>query len=107
MGYDLHVTRADDWSMNEGAWITPEEWLAVVRGDAELQLIADSEPYPAEWLHDPSGSGTTFEWSEGNVFVKNPTKPAIMKLETLASGLRAKVQGDDGEVYRDGEVATG
>lgn len=105
MGYDLHMTRADFWATNEGEWITPEEWLAAVRGDAELQLIGESEPYPAAWLRDPSDDGTCFEWSEGNVIVKNPTTPAIMKLEALANRLRAKVQGDDGEVYRGGEVA--
>ncbi len=106
MGYDLHVTRADDWSMNDEAWITADEWLAAVRGDAELQLIADSEPYPAEWLHDPTGCGATFEWSEGNILAKNPTKPVILKLEALANVLRAKVQGDDGEVYRGGAMAS-
>lgn len=106
MGYDLHITRADEWSLNESAWITPAEWLAVVREDAELRLISESEPYSADWVCDPSGSGTCFEWSEGNIFVKNPVKPAILKMEALAMCLRAKVQGDDGEIYKDGEVET-
>jgi hypothetical protein len=92
--------------MNDNAWITSAEWLTVVREDAELQIISDSEPYPVEWLRDPSDSGTCFEWDEGNIFVKNPTKQAIIKMEALAIHLRAKVQGDDGEIYRGGEVQT-
>lgn len=107
MGYDVHITRADDWSLNEGAWITAKEWLDVVRVDAELQLITDSEPYPAQWLHELSGEDVCFEWKEGNIFVKNPTKEAIIKLEVLANRLRAKVQGDDGELYKDGAVSAG
>jgi hypothetical protein len=104
MGYDVHITRAEFWALNDGAWITPDEWLATVREDSELQLVSDSEPYPAEWLRDPSGSGTCLHWSEGNVSVKNPTKAAIVKMESLATLLRARIQGDDGEVYMGGEA---
>ena len=107
MGYDLHITRADFWAINEGTWITREEWLAAVRGDAELQLMDDVEPCPAEWLGDPSGHSFCFEWNEGNVVVKDPTDAAIRKMRDIASRLGGKVQGDDGELYEDAEGRSG
>lgn len=91
--------------MNDAVWITSDEWLNVARGDPELELIAECDPYVVGWLRDSSDSGTYFEWHGGNIYTKNPTKQAIMKMEELARRLRAKVQGDDGEVYRNGEVA--
>ena len=106
MGYDLHITRANFWAMNAGSWIDPAEWLIAVHEDLELQLISESETYPAMWLRDYCNSEVCFEWIEGNVFLKNPTKAAIIKMEAIAGHLQAKVQGDDGEFYRDGDVVT-
>jgi len=102
MGYDLHITRAEDWSMNDGKWITPEEWLSAVREDTDLEIISESEPYVAVWLKDPSRTEFFFDWRKGNISTKNPTKSAIIKMEELARRLNAKVQGDDGETYENG-----
>lgn len=38
MGYDLHVTRADDWTESESSPITLNEWLAYVQEDPEMRL---------------------------------------------------------------------
>ena len=38
MGYDLHVTRADDWTESESSPITLNEWLAYVEEDPEMRL---------------------------------------------------------------------
>ena len=104
MGYDAYITRAEDWSsLDEGEWITPEEWLAVVDEDPEMDLICDSGPYVAAWLGDPSYTGTILSWEDGIIQIKNPTKEAILKMEDLARRSCATVQGDDGELYKNGE----
>ena len=104
MGYDVHITRAEDWSMNDGVWITPEEWLETVRQDPELEIVSETEPYVAAWLQDPSGIEIFFDLRRGNISTKNPTKEAIIKMGDIANRLQAKVQGDDGEIYQNGEV---
>jgi hypothetical protein len=43
-----YISRAKDWSMNHGDHISPQEWTAVVRGDPELQVVAETGPYIAE-----------------------------------------------------------
>lgn len=45
MGYNLYVTRADEWSQNEGCEIRAEEWIAVVNDDPEL-AIDERRPTP-------------------------------------------------------------
>jgi hypothetical protein len=106
MGYDVHITRAEDWSDNEGAQITPEEWLAFVRNDRELTALGQTEHCAAEW-HDPAGGAPVhIEWRRGNIVVKNPTRAVVLKMEALAERLGARVQGDDGEFY-EGGIAVG
>ena len=38
MGYDVHITRKDDWSDADGPTITRAEWLEYVSGDASMRL---------------------------------------------------------------------
>lgn len=102
MGYDVHITRAKDWSMNDGLWILPDEWLAAANQDVELEIITETEPYIVTWLKSASESEMDFYWSKGNIISKNPTEEIIIKMEAIANRLQAKVQGDDGEVYQNG-----
>jgi len=105
MGYDVHITRAESWAENEGYWISPEEWLRVVEEDEELRLDPhpSNGPYMAIWNGPSENPEPWFDWSDGNVFTKNPDAPLLAKMIELAGRLKAKVQGDDGEVYVHGE----
>lgn len=38
MGYDVHITRAEDWAEPGGEQISLDEWLAYVAADPELRL---------------------------------------------------------------------
>lgn len=41
MGYEIHITRAENWSdPDEARAITAEEWLEYVKRDPELKLAA-------------------------------------------------------------------
>lgn len=100
MGYDLHITRADHWANNDGCQISSQEWLEVVRNDPELTLELFNGPCFAVWNGECSyPAGGWFDWSEGNVYTKNPDRSVLLKMLQLATTLNAKVQGDDGENY--------
>jgi hypothetical protein len=100
MGYDFHITRAEDWSDRSQARITSEEWLAVVRSDPELRLDPQNGHYFAIWIDTETGSDKGwFDWFDGDIFTKNPDVRLLAKMLALAARLHATVQGDDGEVY--------
>lgn len=100
MGYDLHITRAENWTENEDQWITSDEWLSVVESDRELTLNTINGPFFTDWSVESRYESPWFDWSEGNIFTKNPDKKIIEKMLQLADRLNAQVQGDDGEIYR-------
>jgi hypothetical protein len=100
MGYDLHITRADLWAANEGREITRQEWHCLVADDPELALDpVNGEDY-ALWSGMCRYPDPWFQWWRGNISTKNPDRAVVNKMLQLASRLGAKVQGDDGEVYK-------
>ena len=112
MGYDVHITRAADWSdIGPGQDITAEEWLDCVREDAALEISPGDGDYFAVWSGPSRHGQAWFDWSDGCIYTKNPDPPVIQKAVEIAYALRARAQGDDGEVYlpdgqleRDGEI---
>jgi hypothetical protein len=99
MGYDLHITRAADWTESEDAPITAEEWLVVVAADPEMTIFSANGPYFAVWNGTGQLAESWLDWSEGQVFTKNPTRRELAKMLQIAGRLGAKVIGDEGEVY--------
>jgi hypothetical protein len=99
MGYDLHITRRKYWP-DEGDDITAQEWLAYVKQDSELRLQVENGPHFAAWR---GASGTAWlDWSDGQIYTKNPDALLIEKMVSIARQFGAQVQGDDGEVYEGG-----
>jgi hypothetical protein len=100
MGYELHITRKKLYVDEDGPEITWDEWKTYVATDPELRLAPELGKnmvamnikceYPDPWL----------DWYEGNIETKNPDEAILAKLLQIAAALKAKVQGDDGEVYR-------
>lgn len=100
MGYDVHITRKKNYADEGGPDITWDEWKAYVGRDAELRLAPELGKhmvamnikcqYPDPWL----------EWFEGSIDTKNPDEAILAKMLQIAAALNAKVQGDDGDVYR-------
>ena len=80
MGYDVHITRRENWWDEEGQDITAAEWEAVVAGDPGLAVAP-------MW------------WNAGRIVSKNPSDAVIATMREVAVVLEAKVQGDDGEHY--------
>jgi len=104
MGYDLHITRREHWSA-AGAEISKDEWLAYVQKDPELSFWPVNGPHMARWNGKSKHRDAWLDWFEGNIYAKNPEAPLIDKMVQIAEALNAQVQGDDGEIYRNGRDA--
>jgi len=99
LGYDVHLTRAEDWKQSAHHEITAGEWSDLVTADPNLRPDRDNGPHAAQWT-DPSGSVKGwFDWFGGAVYTTNPDRPAVAKMLEFASRLQARVQGDEGELY--------
>lgn len=98
-GYDIHVTRKAFWADTSGPRITLDQWNAYVHSDP--QVANDPANGPTDFL--VTVGSTTFPlWYNaelGELYAKDPTDEAVHKLENMARAMRAKVQGDDGELY--------
>ena len=99
MGYDLHITRAADWSDNANVQIAAEEWLSLTRADPELSADPANGRYAARWVAPGVDGSGWFDWYEGNVFTTDPNQALWGKMLEIAKLLSAVVQGDNGELY--------
>lgn len=102
MGYELHITRKENWSDEEGPAISEAEWRRLIAQDPELQLdtdtrcsMSDGEYVFAAW----NGKTGALGYYNGEITAKNPEEPLIRKMVAIAQRLGATVQGDDGERY--------
>lgn len=119
MGYDLHITRQENWyDENSGKRISLIEWKVFLEGDTEMRLdnFAEVTTTSGETIRIESeglsvwtkysgngieGNFAWFDYREGNIVCKNPDNEIIKKMLSIASQLNAKVQGDDGELYEE------
>jgi tetratricopeptide (TPR) repeat protein len=116
MGYDVHITRKENWWDDSGPEISLDEWIAVVTGDKDMRLDGYAEAqlgngsalrYERDGLsvwtaysgHGKDGNMAWFDLRRGCVIVKNPDPEILQKMWSLAQVLSAKVQGDGGEFY--------
>jgi hypothetical protein len=112
MGYDVHITRKEEWSDEKGPRITEAEWQAYVKSDPEMVITGAAEhtnpqgdtirltqPLLSEWRHHSSGHPVWFSYFEGSLSVKNPDDECLAKMRHIATRLHARVQGDEGEFY--------
>ena len=118
MGYDVHITRAEEWSDSEATPITLDEWLAYVASDPEMRLdgFAEARTPKGEviriegkglsvWTAWPGeGRDEGHAWMDhrrGRIVVKNPDSAILKKMGSIAEQLGAQVRGDEGETYPD------
>jgi hypothetical protein len=99
MGYEVHITRADDWTSNEDCAIEPSEWLDVIERDESLRLAGYNGPYFALWDGDSDDREAWLDLVDGNITTKSPSEALLQKMLEIADRLDARVQGDDGELY--------
>ena len=98
VSYDAHITRAADWSVGSESPISLEEWSAAA---SAVGLVSTrTTGYFVARAVRQDGEDASFEWDEGQITVRAPDVPALLKMIELAAALDAVVQGDDGEEYR-------
>jgi hypothetical protein len=95
VGYELHITRADDWVASESLPITEAEWLAAAEADPRIEVFSgNSGP---TWQ---SAEGPSLRWFEGQVNIKGvESQSQVGEIAAFAANLGARLQGDDGETY--------
>jgi hypothetical protein len=108
MGYDLHITRADDWMRSPTRPIEPSEWLAVVEADPELWRDLSHGPCFVWWRRGGEDTNEWLDWDDGRVFGSQPSPALAQKMVGIAAELGATIQGDGGEpLGLDGEADDG
>ena len=102
MGYNLYITRRKFSFDEDGPSITADEWRALVDADPELSFNRSDDPLTAFWSGECEYPDPWFAYSEDYACIdtKNPDHAIVNKMLEMAAKLGAKVQGDDGEIYR-------
>jgi len=113
MGYDVHITRKQNWWDKNGPEIPLNDWIAIVEAETDMRPEGHAEVQPgggrvvkysnaglAVWTaYSRHREGVWFDLRRGNVVVKNPDQEILRKMWSLAKILSARVQGDEGEFY--------
>ena len=116
MGYDVHITRADEWAKSKINPISLEEWTAYLQSDVDMRLDGFAEatttqgervryenPGLAVWTKYSKDDSNThqawFDFRNGKIVVKNPDDEILKKMKEIAKAFNAKIIGDDGEFY--------
>lgn len=111
MGYDLHITRAEDWTLSDKHPISEDEWMEVVNEDSTLEVsLTDyyeranikkngqtERFHPVVWLTHPRKPA--FWLMDGEIVKNSADKTVVDKMVEIAQKLNARVFGDDGEEY--------
>jgi hypothetical protein len=96
VGYDLHVTRALQWTDSECYPISAVEIEGLVGRSPDLTWRGDS----VDWL-----GGGSLRYRDGELSAREPPDGLVRRMLELAAALDAWVTGDDGEVYEwDGQA---
>lgn len=124
MGYNLHITRKENWyDKQEPKDITLEEWKDYIKSDSEMRMDNFAETTTTDgtnqtlrteregiavWVkkHSEKDGGGWIYYDDGNIVVKSPDKEMIEKIIQIAKELDAAVVGDEGEEYTEEYLKT-
>jgi len=100
MGYDLHITRKENWWDRVGPAISLDEWAAYVESDPDLkQDWENSGRENVRFVTHPAQCPIWWRGDLGEIYTKNPDTLVVTKLVEIAKALAARVIGDDDEIY--------
>jgi hypothetical protein len=104
MGYEVHITRAEDWTESADYPISESEWLKVVHSDPSLHI---SDEGTVLWLDHPDkpSDKPQFWYADGMITKKHPDECTLQKMAEIADRLNARVIDDDGAEYGEEEDA--
>src|SRR5688572_12164231 len=110
MGYDFHITRANDWTDSESNPIRLDEWKAFVASHPEFRMdnfasattdLGETIRYDNEGLavwtaysgHGRGGNMAWFDYRNGRIVVKNADHEVRLKMKEVAQHFGARVVG--------------
>ncbi|WPU23265.1 hypothetical protein RI049_00410 [Cedecea neteri] len=96
MGWEMHITRAEQAWDGESAPILAEEWIQYVNNDPELSFSPVNGQYHVIWLGDEIN---WLDWHAGNISTKSPAQGLYCKMLDIAASFNAKVLDDDDRIY--------
>jgi hypothetical protein len=101
LGYELHITRADDWVDSPASPISEADWDAMTERHPDcfypVSALSGDRPRQCRWR---GLRGPVLSFERGQVTVKGVRDEAeVISLAALAADLGASLMGDDGEVY--------
>jgi hypothetical protein len=109
MGYNIHITLADEWTDSESNPITSDLLEEVSRishkntsgvNPSTGEVIEQSFEESFYWPNESSNNKCMFHLMSGRLVFKYSDDSQIEIAKDLASYLGAKVQGDEGEEYK-------
>jgi hypothetical protein len=106
LGYDVYITRAENWYYTQGFEISSLEWLNIVKNDPELVHKPENGEFFVKWSGPTKYPDTWFDWLNGNIYTKYPDKATLRKMSQIAHRLNAKIQGDEGELYDEENIVS-
>ncbi|MFI7284634.1 hypothetical protein ACIBOV_30685 [Micromonospora chersina] len=109
MGYEIHISRAEEYHDSEEHPIALEEWLSYaernpgLRAHGWLGWNEDRQPIFENTCAD--GSVVSLIWFESGINIKGHfDSDPYREFGAIAEDLRANLQGDGGERYTAGGV---
>jgi len=105
MGYELHITRAEDWVESLDDPIAEQEWRDYADNAAQLSVngsigLGGTAESPVYALEADGSAPLALWWCDGRIEVAGVAgESAVPAVLAVARHLRATVQGDDGETY--------
>jgi NAD(P)H-hydrate repair Nnr-like enzyme with NAD(P)H-hydrate dehydratase domain len=113
MGYDVHITKAVEWSESEKSPVTIEAWQKIIATDPSFtatNAAVATNPKTGEqiriageamaiWTEPKTQRRVYFHYRQGHIAVKKPDDAIIAKMKEVAKMLSARVIGDEGEEY--------
>ncbi|MFC0030298.1 hypothetical protein ACFFMM_12290 [Micromonospora chaiyaphumensis] len=104
MGYELHISRAEEYYDSEEHPITLDEWLSYAEINPMLRvrgwLGRDEDRQPVYEHPCTDGSIVSLTWFEGAIEIKGHFDgDAYREFGAVAEDLLANLQGDHGERY--------
>ncbi len=123
MGYDIRISRNQDWWDDTGGGIALEEWETYAQDDPAIRferVVEATLPDGSTLRHEGEGLAVWFahvapsedgnevplHYWNGSIVAKNPEPDARRTMYRIAADLGALVVGEEGELYdRDGNQA--
>lgn len=99
MGYDLHLTRASNWTDSEVEPIPESDWVEFAEASLHVptDISVDGGPTIYQLRNHPEAP--TLQWDRGQVTVWGVAEDDAADLLRVAGQLGARLVGDDGEPY--------